>query len=422
VAAQEAELRLLRQEAEATELEAARLRDQVRDAELRVLEASGTVGALSARVGATAGNRRAVLEASARQIDSQIATLHRRLARAEWELSEKDEEISTLQQATQAGAQRIDEQQGELDDLQRSQLHQGQQVAALTQDADRLQRQRAIDSWREQVQAQIKQDTADAQLAKERERKLQQFGLLEEEISALQAFISRMEERCKRRVDEISRQQQQHDALVMEERMCVSAARLGQETAGAQKGSQLAEQRVLEARIREELARKATQEPHALVYDAVEAGMSKDQAQLSALTACMREISRTLQDPGLLGFGDALDAALDGFLRSQRDASEAQAVIRVSPNEVLINGEVLRCELSEGGRLCVRTPGGLVLLGDYLQHRGRYGGDPLPAPRTSRRSPSPPKLWPMQAPQSNWGMPALVTPMAIGQNESLLVV
>lgn len=426
VAAKEVELHVLRAEVEAKELEVFQLRDKVRDAELRLLEASGTVGTLSAKVEATAGNRHAVLEASARQMDSQVATLRRRLARMEWELAEKDEEISTLRQATQAGAKRIDQQQGQLDDLQRSHVHQDQEVVALTQDAGRLQRQQVVDEWREHVQAQIQQDTADSQLARERERKLEQFNTLEEEMSALRAFMSRMEEKCKNHAAEIARQRQQHDALVMEEHLCVSAARLGHETADEQKKSQIAEHRVLEARIREELSRKSKQVPRALAYDAVEAGMTKDQSELLALTACMREISRTLQDPGFVGFGDALDVALDAFIKSQSDAGETLALVRVSPNEVLINNSVVRCELSEGGRLCVRMPrGGLAPIGDFVQQRNQHGGDALAKPpvvRPSPSSPSPPQRLPVQAPQAGWGIPALVTPMAIGQTESLLVI
>merc|ERR1712217_201996 len=103
----------------------------------------------------------------------------------------------------------------------------------------------------------------------------------------------------------------------MEERLCISAARLGHETADGQKMHQIAEHRALEARIQEECSRKSTQEPHALAYDSVEVGMSNDQAELSALTACMREISRALEDPGAGDVANTLDPSLEPLQHSR---------------------------------------------------------------------------------------------------------
>jgi len=436
---QELELQALRAEVEARELEAGQLQEQVRDADLRLMEASGTVGTLSAKVEATASNRHAVLGASAQQIDAQVAALRRRMARMEWELAEKDEEIGALRRAARAGAQRVGEQQDELELLQRSHVARDRQVAQLAQDASRLQRHRAIGEWRERVQAQIQQETADTQLARDRRDMGERAGALDEEIATLRTFISRMEERCKAHAAELQRGQQRCDALALEERLCLSAARLGHETADEQRRSQLAEQRELEARIQEERARRAARAPQALAYDAMEAGASRHHAALAALTSCMREISHALQEPAFTTVGDVLDKAMEAFLKSWRDSGEAvPSVARVGPREFALAGVVARCELSEGGRLCVRArTGGLVFLGDFLRHLGptaaRGGAEDLagavvPTPplaaRSARRSPSPPApaRRALAAGQSAWGMPALVTPIAIGGAGTLLTV
>merc|ERR1711956_136390 len=144
----------------------------------------------------------------------------------------------------------------------------------------------------------------DMQVARERREIAEQTAALEEEIGLFKAFIGRAGEKCKSLQAEALQRQKQYDALLMEERLCTSAARLGHESADEQRRYRLAEQRALEARLREEMARKAARTPQARVYEAIEAGSIKNQGVLAALTACMAEISRTLHDSGLPGSRD----------------------------------------------------------------------------------------------------------------------
>jgi len=301
VAVKDLELRVLRSEVEATELEAMRLRERVRDADIRFVEASGTVGTLAAKVETTAGNRHAVMEASTRNIDSQVSALQRRLARMQWELSEKDEEIRTLQQSTQDGLLQANRQKEELQALQRNQFDQDSRVALLAENATRLQRHQMVGEWRGRVQAHIQQEMADVQVLRERREIAEQTTALEEEIGLFKAFLGRTEEKCKSLQAEALQRQKQYDGLLMEERLCTSAARLGHGSADEQRRYQIAELRALEARLREEMARKAARTPQARVYEATEAGSIKNQRVLAALTACMAEISRTLHDSGFPG-------------------------------------------------------------------------------------------------------------------------
>lgn len=294
VAAREVELRVLRAEVQTKEQEALELRNQVRDAEFKLVEASSTVGTLSAKVETQAGNKHAVLEASAQQIDSQVVTLRRKMAQMEWELAEKDEEISGLHQTARDAQALLRRQRGELGALQHSHDEQGYQAALLAEDADRLQRARAVGEWRERVQAKIEQENADVALTRQRQANEDEARRLDEEIETCRTFIARMEEKCRRQVTELDRQRRRCDALQMEERLCLSAARLGQETAEETRQSQIAEHRALEARIQNELTRKAAREPRSRRYDAHEASALTHQCELAALAACMREVTRTL--------------------------------------------------------------------------------------------------------------------------------
>jgi len=383
-AAREVELRVLRVEAQAMEREAAQLREQVRDADLRLLEASGTVGTLSAQVEATAGNRHAVLEASAQQLDGQAAGLRRRLARLEWELAEKDEEISTLRQAAQAKARQVGEQKATIAALQRSEWERNCQAAVLVREAESLQRHQAVGEWREHVQAQIAQEGADAALVRERRSALQELDTLEEEMTTLRAVIARCEDKCKHHAGEIAARRQHYDALLMEDRLCTSAGRLGQETADEQQRSQIVEHRMLEAQLHEERRRRAMSEPSARAYDMAEESAMRAQGELAALTACMREISRTLHEPAsAVGQNERLDALMDAFLRSAHETGvNLPPIDRVGPGAFTAGGELLQCELSDGGRLCVREPGsgGLMLIQDFFRRRSSHDGSALPPP------------------------------------------
>mmetsp|Transcript_59652 Transcript_59652/g.151144 ORF Transcript_59652/g.151144 Transcript_59652/m.151144 type:complete len:588 (+) Transcript_59652:62-1825(+) len=296
VSAREVELRVLRTEVQTREAEASSLRDQVRDAELALQQASGSVGTLSAKVEATSGNRHAVLQASAKHIDSQVSGLRRRLARVEWELSQKDEEIATRRQAIAVGIKKISEQRGILEALHKSHAEHGQTAAMHEEEGSRLQRHLAIGEWRDRVHAQIAGEERDAALAKERRDRERQIEALDEDMTTFRAVLARAEDKCRRHTVEMKKLQQQLDALLMEERLHVSAARLGAEAAGEQRRQFLEEHKALETKIQEEIARKATKAQQARAYDAASAGVVRGQEQLMALIACTREASRALQD------------------------------------------------------------------------------------------------------------------------------
>eukprot|EP00927_Polykrikos_kofoidii_P040672 TRINITY_DN3471_c0_g1_i1.p1 TRINITY_DN3471_c0_g1~~TRINITY_DN3471_c0_g1_i1.p1 ORF type:complete len:731 (-),score=121.53 TRINITY_DN3471_c0_g1_i1:240-2432(-) len=296
VAAREVELRVLRAEVQAKEQEAMELNNKVRDAEFKLVEASGTVGALSANVETRAGNNQAVLEASVQQIEFQVVTLKRKLAQMEWELAEKDEEIAVLHQTARDTQAILRRQRTELSALQHSHDEQGHQAAQLAMDADRLQRARAVGEWRDRVQAKIIQENADVSLTRELRANEEESRRLDEEIETCRVFIARMEEKCRRQVSEVDRQKRRCDALQMEERLCISAARLGHETAEENRLSQLKEHQSLEARIRSEMSRKTSREAGSRRYAESEALALSHQSELVALTACMHEISQTLPD------------------------------------------------------------------------------------------------------------------------------
>merc|ERR1712176_1125071 len=106
----------------------------------------------------------------------------------------------------------------------------------------------------------------------------------------------------------------------------------------------------------------------------------------------------------------------------------------------MVDGELIKCELSDGGRLCVRAHGGgLTPMEDFLQNRGRtaihgrfeghYVGIPPTSPGLPPRSPGPTtrstrrSLSPASRTASRAAsrMQALVTPIAIGGAGSFLV-
>lgn len=371
VAARELELRALREEVESRELEAAKLYEEARDAEQKLHQVSGHVSTLSANLEASTVGQHSILEAATKHADSAVAGLQRRIARSEWELSEKHQEIATLRQATAAGQRLVAQQTGDLQALRASHSEQGLQVAALSEDKARLQRHKAIGEWRANVQAQIEQEQLDAVLVRERREKLQQIDALEEEISTLRAYAARTEDKCNHHAAQIERLQQHFDELVMEERLCMSAERLSSETGGEQKRQRLEELRALEAQLRNEVSQYSAQMHHVTAYEQTEADMVRHQEELGSIIGLTREISRKLGEAEHRSGGDALETAMDSFLRSMQEMGQAPQVQRLGPGQYRIAGEQVRCALSEGGRLCVKeTHGGLTLMGDYLKARG----------------------------------------------------
>eukprot|EP00928_Gymnodinium_smaydae_P083678 TRINITY_DN6690_c0_g1_i1.p1 TRINITY_DN6690_c0_g1~~TRINITY_DN6690_c0_g1_i1.p1 ORF type:complete len:804 (+),score=135.65 TRINITY_DN6690_c0_g1_i1:46-2457(+) len=374
VAAREVELRVLRAEVEEKHSEAARLLDRCRESEFYLMEASGNVDTLSAKVETKAGNQQAVLEASARQIDAQVVALRRKLAQMEWELAEKDEEIPRLRSEVYDRSHELRQRDHELGHLKRCCDDQHNQLSQLATDADRLRRIQAMSEWREKVQAKVAQAQVDAALAKSSQQQVEESRRFDEEIQTCRAFIARMGEKCRKHIALLAQQRRRYDALQMEERLGMSANWLGREKAAELREVQMQERDSLQERIREESKRKTTQEPHAKAYDDHEGRTRAPQRELAALTACMREISRVLHaGPG--NPDDAVDAAVAAFVHAARELGESlPAMLRVGPSDFLIGPDLVQCALLDG-RLHVRLPDGrLVGISDYLRSRSRHVG------------------------------------------------
>eukprot|EP00930_Biecheleria_cincta_P057223 TRINITY_DN43199_c0_g1_i1.p1 TRINITY_DN43199_c0_g1~~TRINITY_DN43199_c0_g1_i1.p1 ORF type:complete len:885 (+),score=157.15 TRINITY_DN43199_c0_g1_i1:21-2675(+) len=383
VAAREVELRVLRKELEARNRETASLLDQIRDVEMKLDNASGLVASHSAKVEASAGSKHAVLEASAKLIDSQVAGLKKRLALMDWELHEKDEEVANLREATRHGTQQLSAKEQELHALQHRHNVQDSQVAKLRKDSSILHKHLAIDEWRHTVEAQIEQEEQDAALVRQRRENQRQIEVVDEEISTLKSYIDRMDHKINHSAGEIERQKQQLKSLAMEERLCASAARLGHETADELKKGHLEEQRQLEARLHDEMLKKTNLLEHVKAYGMVEADAAYYQKQLAALTSCVREVSRALHEPPLPTDRHAVDAAMESFQRTMKQHGVLlPPIVRAGANEHLIGRSLtVRCELSDGGQLCVREKTGLTKLADFLQKHGltKHGvGTPAP--------------------------------------------
>eukprot|EP00439_Symbiodinium_sp_Y106_P045126 s637_g5.t1 len=191
------------------------------------------------------------------------------------------------------------------------------------------------------------------------------------EIVALQSYIARMEEKCQFHAGEINRRKEVLKALVMEERLCVAAARLGHETAHELKRGQMEEQRVLEARLHEEMGRRTSLPAQAKAYEQMEAHARHNQEQLAALTACVREAARAMKDHGAHVSKTAVDDAVDSFLQKMRHQGElAPPIVRMSASAHLVAHQAVTLELTHAGQLCVRGKSGLVPMADFLRQHG----------------------------------------------------
>ncbi|CAE7038312.1 GIP [Symbiodinium sp. CCMP2592] len=372
VAAREVELRVLRQELSTRSQEVLRLEEKIHEAEDQLRQATGHVGTLSAKVEAASGSTQAVLQASAKHLDTQVTTLKKRLASAEVELAEKDEELSGLQEAVAHGSQQLTAKAAELQTLMDQHKLQGSKVAKLQKDSDLLHRHMAIDQWRHQVEALVEQEQDDAVKIRERRDHQRQIEVFQEEIVALQSYIARMEEKCQFHAGEVNRRKEVLKALVMEERLCVAAARLGHETADELKRGQMEEQRVLEARLHEEMGRRTSLPAQAKAYEQMEAHARHNQEQLAALTACVREAARAMKDHGPHVSKTAVDDAVDSFLQKMRHQGElAPPIVRMSASAHKVAEHLaVTLELTPAGQLCVRGKSGLVPMADFLRQHG----------------------------------------------------
>jgi len=345
-------------------------------------------------------------------------------------LAEKDDYISKLQHETKETGGLVNRQRNELDALQRLQEHQYQKVAAMAKDATRLQRHHAMGEWRQRVQAKLAQESADAAADRERRSAKEQISKLAEDNTALRNFIVQTEGKCRKRAAEMEQHQRHYDELLMEERLCVSAAHIGREAADEQKRSQIDELQQLEVRLRQEISRNQSRLPHANAYNSRETDALRHQAELVALTACMREISKLLGDPTTAGSGDELDLAMETLMVSLCNAGEEiPQVIRVGPLDYMIGNELVTCKVLNG-QLNVQQFDGkdTIPMLDFIRQRSCRrpavkppssmiawpAGPFMPA---SPRNRSPPRGMPLQSapsPGRSWGMPALVAPITIG--------
>ncbi|CAE7606349.1 GIP, partial [Symbiodinium pilosum] len=367
VAAREVELRVLRQELEARSQEVLRLENKIRDTEDQLREATGHVGTLSAKVESAAGSKQAVLQASAKHIDSQVAMLKKRLASAEWELAEKDDELSGLQEAIHHGTQQVAAKATELQAMQHQQKLQGSKVAKLQKDSSLLHRHMAIDHWRHNVEALVEQEQQDAVMIRERREHQRQIDVFREEILTLQSYLSRMDEKSKYHAEEIERRKELLKALVMEERLCVAAARLGHETADELKRGQMEEQRILEARLQEEMGRRSSLSAQAKTYEEVEANARQWQEQLAALTACVRDAAKAMRDHGPHVAKTAVDDAVESFIQKMRHQGElVPPIVRVSSSAHHVAEHTVSLELTHAALVHGLPPAWMRT--DRLQH------------------------------------------------------
>lgn len=367
VTAKEMELKVLRQQAETTQRDADRLRSQLRDANLHLTQASGSVSTLSAKVEATAGRVHTVLDASAQRMQEQIMGYRRRLERMKCELTEKDEDIQHLQRVIVAGNDKVS---GHRDRVTAAQQATAQDFSALDQGAVK----QAAGNMKEVSLARIEQEKANTVLARERRAALEQLDALDADVARLQDYIRNAEQKGRHHATESVRRQQHLDAMLMEERMVASVAQLGAERALEQRRHGTTEAQLLEQRIGGERSKKATKSGKAQAYDAVERDAAQGQAQLQALTEFVRLVSQTLRGPdgtarGRVAPPDRVDHEVDAWIRRARQSgAPVPPIERVGPGEYMVGGQPLHATLSSGGKLCARMPdGGLLPMDDYFR-------------------------------------------------------
>eukprot|EP00913_Durusdinium_trenchii_P035040 g32780.t1 len=391
MAAREAELRVLRKELEARNQEMFHLEDQIKDTEAKLAAKSGEAGAISAKVGATTEKHQALLEAEAKHIDTQVSSLKERLSRVQKELFEKDEDLKILHEQVAHGTSAVKAKEREHQALLEQHKEQDEEVAKLQENSRKLQRHMSMDHWRHQVEAQVEQEQHDAAMVRQRRENQRQIEVFHEEMGTLQSYVLRMEEKRKYHEEEIARRKEHLKALVVEERLCVAAARMGQHTAEELKKGRSAcetesrnmeEQRALQAKLQEEMGRQG-----ALAHEAKMLGeggnwgrrktqrfneeAKKSQEALKALTACVRETAKVMKEHGPIDLGD-VESALKKFLLEMRQRGEmVPPIVRLSSSSHLVaNHLTIFCELSSAGQLCVRTRAGLVPMADFLRQHG----------------------------------------------------
>ena len=371
MAAREVELRVQRKELESRKEEIFHLENQIKDTESKLNAKSGEVGTISAKVEAKTEKQQAVLQAEAKHIDLQVTSLKKRLSSVQRELLEKDEELKTLHEACAHGAAALKAKEQEHKALMEQHQEHDQEVTKLHQNNQLLHRHMSIDHWRHQVEAQIEQEQHDAAMVRQRREMQRQIEVFHEEMGTLQSYILRMEEKCKYHEDEIARRKEHLKALVMEERLCVAAARMGEHTAEEMKKGHMEEQRSLQAKLQDHIGKQSSLADEAKSYQHFEDDAKKAQEQLRQLTACVKEAAKVMRDHGPVHLGD-VDHAISKFTAEMRQHGELiPPITRLSNTSHLVaNHLTIFCELSSSGQLCVRTKGGLVPMLDFLKQHG----------------------------------------------------
>lgn len=369
VAAKELELRILRNELEEKQQEIIHLEEITHDLDIKLEQAAGLRKNQTTKVEAIHLHQHAVLKASASRLDHQVEALRRRLAKMEWELAEKDEDIVHLRQATSSGAHIVTSREHELSQLYELQARESREVAKLLKDSELLHKHLVTDKLKLKVQVHIEQESHDSALLQERREYQRQIDAFNQEIQTLGKYILQLENKNKIQAEEVSRQEHHLKALSMEERLCVAASQLGHETAFEQKRGQLDEQRQLEAKLRQQLSRKVGLETKAQAYDFHEVDAHQLEAYLAALTACMKEVSKTLHEEHGTSSKEAVDSVIETFKKTCLESGQLPPeIVRTGVNEHKIGyGPSVRLTLSNSGQLYVREYNGFqILLMDFL--------------------------------------------------------
>eukprot|EP00435_Cladocopium_sp_Y103_P061815 s384_g23.t1 len=411
MAAREVELRVLRKELESRKEDIFHLENQIKDAESQLNAKSQEVGTLSAKAEAKTGKQQAVLQAEAKHIDLQVASLKKRLSSVQTDLLEKDEELKTLSEACLHGATAVKAKEQEHKALLEQQKEHKDEVTKLQENSHLLHRHMSIDHWRHQVQAQIEQEQQDAAMLRQRREMQRQIEVFHEEMGTLQSYLLRMEEKCKYHEDEIARRKEHLKALVMEERLCVAAARMGEHTAEEMKKGHMEEQRSLQAKLQDQIGKQSSLADEAASYQHFEEDAKRSQEQLRALTACVKEAAKVMREHGPVHLGD-VDHAISQFtLEMRRHGEMIPPITRLSHTSHLVaNHLTVFCELSSSGQLCARTKAGLVPMLDFLKQHGyvkKAATKPIPSKGTSPAAAHHGAVAPASAPLSAAAKPKL---------------
>jgi len=292
------EVQALRAETKARTDEATTLRQKLRSAELSLKQASAVVSTWSTKVEAVSSSRHSVLEASAMHIDSHASAMRERLARMEYEFAEKDKEVEILRRAVQSGSGRLEQQRAHVHGLRKRHEDNLMQMTAFEDDLHRINRQRDMDDWHHQIRNNVEtREGHDVPLAMAREEKREQIAALDEEMSTLRAFINNLEAKCNRHAQGGGQLQTALQDLQNQHRVRDAQLEVRLKRNKDLRQHHIEEAKILEARIDAERTHRSRKADGAQAYDSIEAELRQEQAKLTSLVQCMRDITRMIQTP-----------------------------------------------------------------------------------------------------------------------------